>query len=349
MSKYYGKSYNYVMKNIKEDVALLKKFFKKKYPYADMSKFSFEADFNKDGVFQGYHVWFKNNDMVSTEVFKKDSNLEELNETFKNDPNMVKYLTINKPKPHFQKIWKLGGGEIQVLPRGKRHVGFYGKSYYWDEFPTEYVLNYPINQFCIYVNDTDYFHSNLPPLYIDTDQNALWDIRKNYFQTLIGTWIATYACGISIQHLTFSQDIPKQITSLIRFHLYFTVRRIMRQLSIGDDSTYNKFNAGFLKDHIPKWTWQEIRNYKNEHLGQDVNSMETGWRGYKHGPGQLRDVQNDYKTFVPKFSTGLIKKGTELLNHSIEAYIYSILGAQARTRQSIVSGRASALEMQKVF
>ena len=174
---------------------------------------------------------------------------------------MIKYLTINKPKPHFPKMWKLGG-EIQPLPRGKRHVGFYGKSYYWDGFPTEYVLNYPINQFRIYVNNTDYFNSNLPPLYINTDQNALWDIRKNYFQTIIGTWIATYACGVSIQHLTFSQDIPKQITSLMRFHLYFTVRRIVWQLSIGDDSTYNKFNAGFLKDHIPKWTWQEVENYK---------------------------------------------------------------------------------------
>ena len=38
-----------------------------------------------------------------------------------------------------------------------------------------------------------------------------------------------------------------------------------------------------------------------------------------------------------------------MLNHSIEAYLYAILGSQARTRQSIVSNRASALETQKVF
>ena len=38
-----------------------------------------------------------------------------------------------------------------------------------------------------------------------------------------------------------------------------------------------------------------------------------------------------------------------MLNQSIEAYLYAILGSQARTRQSIVSGRASALETQKVF
>ena len=337
--EFYGKNYDYVKNERKVLDKMFRKDFMKKYPYADMSKFYFEHDINKDGSWEKTTTYFKNNDMMSTDINS---------DTFKNDPEMTKYLTINKPKPHFPKIWKLGG-EIQELPRGKRDVGFYGKSYYWDEFPTEYVLNYPINQFRIYVNDTDYFPSNLPPLYINTYQNALWDIRKNYFQTIIGVWIATYACGISIQHLTFSQDVPKQITSFMRFHLYFTVRRIMRQLSIGDDSTYNKFNAGFLKDHIPKWTYQEIRNYKNEHLGQDVIPMETGWRGYKHGPGQLRDVQNDYKKFIPKISTGLIKKETELLNHSIEAYIYSILGAQARTRQSIVSGRASALETQKVF
>ena len=38
-----------------------------------------------------------------------------------------------------------------------------------------------------------------------------------------------------------------------------------------------------------------------------------------------------------------------MLNQSIEAYLYAILGSQARTRQSIVSHRASSLETQKVF
>ena len=67
------------------------------------------------------------------------------------------------------------------------------------------------------------------------------------------------------------------------------------------------------------------------------------------GPGQIRDTQNDYRKFIPKVSDGLIKKEIELLNQSIEAYLYAILGSQARTRQSIVSNRASALETQKVF
>ena len=66
----------------------MKKQFKKKYPYADMSKFDFESDFDKNGNFQGSNIYFKNNDVLSTDI---------TSDTFKNDPNMTKYLTINKP------------------------------------------------------------------------------------------------------------------------------------------------------------------------------------------------------------------------------------------------------------
>ena len=227
-------------------------------------------------------------------------------------------------------------------------MNYTGKSYYWDNFPVEYILNYPINQFRIYVNDQDYFQSNLPGLNITTNDNATRNLKESYFQSIVATWIATYACGISIQHLTFSQEIPKQITSFTRFHLYFTVKRIMRQCQMGDFSIIYKFDANFLQNHIPKWTWQEIMKIKNEKLGQDVIASRSFPR-YKHGPGQLRDTQNDYRKFIPKISNGLIKKGSELLNRSIEAYLYAILGSQARSRQSIVSNRASALETQKVF
>ena len=302
-----------------------------------MSKFSFESDFNKDGSLDTTQIYFINNKNIQTNI---DS------DTFKSDPNMTKYLTINKPKPNFPEMWKLGG-EIQSLSKGSRHVGYSGKNYYWDNFPTEYILNYPINQFRIYVNNTDYFQSQLEGLNITTNDNATWNLREPYFQSIVGAWIATYACGISIQHLSFSQQVPKQITSLMRFHLYFTVKRIMRQCQIGDYSLVYKFGANFLQDHIPKWTWQEISG-KQRHIGDShAVNMTTSW--LRHGPGQLKDTQNDYRKFIPTISNGLTKQGTELLNHSIEAYLYAILGSQARTRQSIVSNRASVLETQKVF
>ena len=39
----------------------------------------------------------------------------------------------------------------------------------------------------------------------------------------------------------------------------------------------------------------------------------------------------------------------QYLNQSIESFVYSILGSQAKTKQSIFSNRASALETQKEF
>lgn len=47
-------------------------------------------------------------------------------------------------------------------------------------------------------------------------------------------------------------------------------------------------------------------------------------------------------------SSGITKQGTELINQSIEAY-FCILGAHIRSKQAILSNRASSLEIQKVF
>ena len=55
-------------------------------------------------------------------------------------------------KNGFPKIWTIGG-KVQELPKGRRHAGFYGKEYYWDNFPVDYVLPYSINVFKVYVND----------------------------------------------------------------------------------------------------------------------------------------------------------------------------------------------------
>ena len=62
-----------------------------------------------------------------------------------------------------------------------------------------------------------------PKLSIMSDYNAEWNMKESYYQLIVATWIASYACGVSIQHLQFSDNIPKQITSLMRFHIYFTI------------------------------------------------------------------------------------------------------------------------------
>ena len=66
--KYYGKNYDYVMKNSAEDVKEMKKQFLKKYPNADMTKFEFFANFDKNGTFIDSEIFFKNNEFTSTNI-----------------------------------------------------------------------------------------------------------------------------------------------------------------------------------------------------------------------------------------------------------------------------------------
>jgi hypothetical protein len=61
------------------------------------------------------------------------------------------------------------------------------------------------------------------------------------------------------------------------------------------------------------------------------------------------DVENDYKTLIPKTSRGLTKVGQKLFQQSIEAFVYSVLGAQAKTRWSITGQGAKSLQTQEVF
>ena len=61
------------------------------------------------------------------------------------------------------------------------------------------------------------------------------------------------------------------------------------------------------------------------------------------------DVENDYKTFIPKTSRGLTKVGQKLFQKSIEAFVYSVLGAQVKTRWSITGQGAKSLQTQEAF
>ena len=62
---------------------------------------------------------------------------------------------------------------------------------------------------------------------------------------------------------------------------------------------------------------------------------------------QGADKQFEY--FVPNYSQGITYAGLARINQSIEAYCYCILGAQARTRNTIHSVSSGAIETQREF
>jgi hypothetical protein len=54
--------------------------------------------------------------------------------------------------------------------------------------------------------------------------------------------------------------------------------------------------------------------------------------------------------FIPYDSNGITSDGTKLLMESVESYVYSVLGAQAKTRWSIVSSQlGKSLQTQQAF
>ena len=69
---------------------------------------------------------------------------------------------------------------------------------------------------------------------------------------------------------------------------------------------------------------------------------------YKQVAMVVNQSDNDWVRFVPPQSK-LTRTGQLLLQKATKAYVYSVLGAQARTHWSIVGSSARSLQMQEIF
>ena len=71
------------------------------------------------------------------------------------------------------------------------------------------------------------------------NETTIYDIRKApfdykrepYFAMISAAYIATYLCGISMEHLDppESSNVPNLITTIMRYHLYYTIRKFMKR------------------------------------------------------------------------------------------------------------------------
>ena len=81
----------------------------------------------------------------------------------------------------------------------------------------------------------------------------------------------------------------------------------------------------------------------------DLDSVGTDGNGNKYVfDGDIEYSHYDYLNFIAKTSNGLTGIGQKLLQESIDSYVYSVLGAQARMRCTIVGGGARSLQTQDV-
>ena len=72
ITKNYGKNHEKVLELYKKELAKLKGDFSKKYPSADMSKFDFQVNINKDGTLESNRVYFNVDDISAYNIESDD-------------------------------------------------------------------------------------------------------------------------------------------------------------------------------------------------------------------------------------------------------------------------------------
>lgn len=335
LKQYYGKNYDKAMKNWKLGVEKAKLDFKQKHPNANINNFDFDVTVGKSGEIEDTNIYYKINE---------DEGYDINSETFR-----TKYSDSLYWHP---RMWGTSG-TVQPF----KSVG--------SELP------YDVTKFRIYVNDSDSFLSNFETLNTSWKNNTARDITKfavdiedPYFASLMAATIVPHVSGISRKHLTGSQGV---ITSTARYYLYYHMKRFLK-----DPRKMNSYITEDLKKLIKKnlpvkTTWKRKfertraqisywyyhhpnrRNIRNYHY---VNSNNTGVLGISYEEADRvipRNEKTDWMTFIKEDSDGLTKTGQKLFQMALESYVYTVLGAQAQTRWSIVNQGAKSLQTQDIF
>ena len=204
-------------------------------------------------------------------------------------------------------------------------------------------LKQSLHNFRVYVNSRDYFMSNFPHVWAKWspgkifNEKGLTNIRDQdfdykkepYFAMICGAYIASYLSGVSLMNL--HNDHPL-ISTFARYHFYYQIKKFMQNPELID-----QYDVSEVRKHIPIV-------YKNE---DSVGTDDDGNR-YVYRVGVERSG-TDYRSFIAYESAGVTDIGQKLFQESLESFNYSVLGAEARTRWSIVGKGAKSSQTQDVF
>ena len=169
--------------------------------------------------------------------------------------------------------------------------------------------------------------SNLPllPDITTSYRKGTWDDDEIYYKIIFFVYCATYCCGISIQHLIPKEDIHPIITSLMRFHVYFTIRRILRRLDGNEKMSHisAKFSASEIYrngDHIKRRIIYNDRERKIKEMFPWETYDSINNRGslyiakFNKEPQYILfsdSIKEDYKRYIPVKSNGSTKIGIQ--------------------------------------
>ena len=152
---------------------------------------------------------------------------------------------------------------------------------------------------------------------------------------------ATSGLGISLEHFKMKKPLA---ASLVKFHFYYHVRRILYTLKVKlpSDKEFSKYStnydkevyASLCKDYGVSLTW----NWSNQYVF-------STYQGYQL---TYTDANSWARWIMPK-SQGLTRQGVEMLSESIRVYVYCLLTAQSSTRSNIIGNTSPNFEAQKLF
>ena len=298
-----------------------------KYPDADPNRF----------VFKDKKVWFKINPDNENRLIDIESR------AYQGVSDWTKSLTSYKERGFG--IW-YANGTLQPLKKNTTTIS--------------------INKFKVYVAEDKYFEASFPQLTIG--ENTLSrDYKKNpYLIAIIAAYVSTYVCGISVQHMEYNKSTPGIITSMVRYHLYYQMNKFItdpskleRYISRIPNAikkhkpTHDVWVKGFYQGHMEILTWlseqKRVDRLRNYRYHKNPRGVIIGITYEKLTPNAGTNDINDYKKFIATTTDGLTKIGQKRLQQSIESYVYTVLGAQAKTRWPIVGEGAKSLQTQDVF
>ena len=247
----------------------------------------------------------------------------------------------------------------------------------------------------IYVTPTDSFQAKMRNIFKDTivrftsgaQAHAWLTNEPNYKywpqQLNFAVWCATCGCGVSLEGM---EKYPLVVQGFLKFHVYFTVRRVLYELGVPlpDESAFKQTDNVYTKSAFEAlcnefgvvnadFRFKRGRNhgmgdvyihYSGESKLFDIDqySKVSYWPrgvylfsdegGTSRKGNHITDIHNEgaktqYSWFVPSSGYGLTRRGMGRINRSLEAFVYCVLGSQVNIRSGIVGDSGGAVEAQQ--
>ena len=342
--KYFGANLRKAKANYDKEFKRAKTEFEKKYPYADVTNFKFQIFLSRDGgISSPTKIYFFD---------ESGANLEVGSVAFDDFFTGALYRGPTK-------IWD--PSEDEVIKNFFKGDG--------EGFP------FDLNHFRIFVNSGQSFsfQTAAPNTKWENSGNVkdirTADLNKDdpYFASLMAAYVISQKTGICTKHLREDPEVPKIMTSIIRFYVWYHMNRFLRYPE--KMSKYLTNDAlDFIKKNLPvKKIWKKKYHYGKETVSawlrtqpNQANIRKAKNYGSKYG-GAIgimyeevdqvlpSDEVNDWKKFFLTDSDGIRKTGQLLLQKAVESYVYCVLSAQAGTRWRIVGEGAKSLQTQEAF